>query len=63
MFFNPMFFPKWEMASGGVLFSGLSEKGRFQPRFLSHMGKKAPLTVERKDGKGGVSNLPLCKPP
>ena len=33
-------------ASGGHSFSVLAEK-RFQPRFLSRMGKKAPLTVER----------------
>ena len=42
-------------ASGGHSFSVLAEK-RFQPRFLSRMGKKAPLTVERKDGKGGVAS-------
>ena len=34
-----------------------------QPRFLSHMRKKAPLTVERKNSQGGVSILPLDNPP
>ena len=29
---------------------------RFQPRFLSHMRKKAPLTVERKNSKGGFAS-------
>ena len=36
---------------------------RFNPAFFLSMRKKAPLTVERKNGKGGVSILPLCNPP
>ena len=43
-------------ASGNPLFSVLAEKGRFQPRFLSHMRKKAPLTVERKHRQGGFAS-------
>ena len=35
---------------------------RFNPAFFLSMRKKAPLTVERKNGKGGVSILPLCNP-
>ena len=33
-----------------------SVRGTFQPRFLSHMRKKAPLTVERKNTKGGFAS-------
>ena len=55
------------MPPAAYFFSGLSEKRRFQPRFLSRMGKKAPLTVERKDGKGGFASEqtphPLSCPP
>ena len=41
--------------SDGPFLSALAEK-RFQPRFLSHMRKKAPLTVERKNSQGGVAS-------
>ena len=36
---------------------------RFNPAFFLSMRKKAPLTVERKNGKGGISIFPLCNPP
>ena len=48
--------PKARVVSDGPFFSVLPEKRRFQPRFLSRMRKKAPLTVERKDGKGEVAS-------
>ena len=35
---------------------------RFNPRFLSRMRKKAPLTVERKNGKGGVASEQTSHP-
>ena len=46
---------KIEKFRAGPFFSALPEK-RFQPRFLSHMRKKAPLTVERKNSKGGFAS-------
>ena len=42
--------------SAGPFFSVLPEKGGFQPRFLSRMRKKAPLTVERKNRQGRVAS-------
>ena len=55
-FSTPLSLRGKERASGGILFSGLSEKGRFQPRFLSHMRKKASLTVEKKNSQGGFAS-------
>ena len=37
-------------------------RGTFQPRFLSHMRKKAPLTVERKNTKGGFASEQTSHP-
>ena len=48
--------PTVQNASGGPFFSVLPEKRMFQPRFLSHMRKKAPLTVERKNSQGGFAS-------
>ena len=48
--------PKVRVVSDGPFFSVLPEKRRFQPRFLSRMRKKAPLTVERKNSQGGVAS-------
>ena len=36
--------------------NGMHPLKRFQPRFLSRMRKKAPLTVERKNSKGGFAS-------
>ena len=48
--------PKVRVVSDGPFFSVLPEKRRFQPRFLSRMRKKAPLTVERKHRQGGFAS-------
>ena len=41
---------------GPYLLNGRLPLKRLQPRFLSRMGKKAPLTVERKHSQGGVAS-------